>query len=211
MVRRRCRRRWRISLHVSPGSGARGLLRGRRTAKLLSPGPPAAGCLGLLARAEPPRALADLHLDLRVPAAGGRVIDAFACAVDITLDRALRRGRDRPRSRCQQDRMGALRWLGGSQDHRLLVADAPVPRRDERALPHAGLGLARGLFVGIVIVGNARIAERPPVLHHPLLDVLAIDLAMGNAAAAPVGLADMTGPALVAGVVNEFVARGDAA
>src|SRR5271156_4797347 len=107
--------------------------------------------------------------------------------------------------------MGALGRLGGSENHRLLVADAPVPWRDEGALPHAGLGLARRLFVRIVIMGKTHIAERPSVLHHPLLDVLAIALATGNAAPAPVDLADVTGPGLVVGVVDECVARGDAA
>ena len=67
--------------------------------------------------------------------------------------------------------------LGGAENGRLLVADAPVPRRDERALPHPGLGLARGLFVGVVVMGNPRIGQRPAVRHQPFLDVLAVDLA----------------------------------
>ena len=101
--------------------------------------------------------------------------------------------------------------LIGAEDRRLLVADAPVPRRDEGALPHAGLGFARGFFVGIVVMGDARIGQRPSVPHHPFLDVLAVDLAMRHLPAAPLGLADVAGPALVVGVVDEFVARGDAA
>src|ERR1700733_2828901 len=62
--------------------------------KRLSSGLAAAGRFGLVDRAEPARALADLHLDLRVPAAGRLVIDAFARAVDIALDGAVGRGRD---------------------------------------------------------------------------------------------------------------------
>src|ERR1700679_4201548 len=115
-------------------------------ARLLSPGLAAARGFGLFDRAEPARPLADFHLDLRIPAAGRLVIDAFARAVDISLDRAVGRGSDRSRSRRQQDRVGVLRRLGGSENDRLLVADAPVPWRDERAPPHAGLGLVRGLF-----------------------------------------------------------------
>src|SRR4051812_38531384 len=51
----------------------------------------AAGGLRLLDRAEPARALADLHLDLGVPAAGRGVIDALARGVDVALDGAVRR------------------------------------------------------------------------------------------------------------------------
>ena len=103
------------------------------------------------------------------------------------------------------------RRLDRAQDRRLLVADAPVPRRDEGALPHAGLGLARGFFIGLVVMGDAGIGQRPSVLHHPFLDVLAVDLAMRHLPAATLGLADVAGPALVVGMVDEFVARGDAA
>src|ERR1700738_1720410 len=55
-------------------------------AKLLPPGFAAARGFGVLDRAEPARALADVHLDLRVPAAGRLVVDAFAGAVDIAPD-----------------------------------------------------------------------------------------------------------------------------
>src|SRR6266567_3411465 len=103
-----------------------------RATGCLSPRLAAAGGLGLLDRAEPARALADLHLDLRVPAAGGRVIDAFPGTVDVALDGAVGRGRDRSGGRCLQDRVSVRRGLGGAEDGRLLVAFAPVPRRDER-------------------------------------------------------------------------------
>src|ERR1700722_12226337 len=79
---------------------------------VLSLGLAAAGGLGLVDRAEPARALADLHLDLGVPAAGGLVVDAFAGTVDIALDRAVGRGRDRPRGRRQQDGAGVVGRLG---------------------------------------------------------------------------------------------------
>src|ERR1700724_1024824 len=62
--------------------------------KRLSPGLAAARGFGFLDRAEPARALADLHPDLRVPAAGRLVIDAFAGTVDVALDGAVGRGRD---------------------------------------------------------------------------------------------------------------------
>ncbi len=55
----------------------------------------AAGGFGFLDRAEPARALGDLHLDLRIPAAGRLVKDAFAGAVDVALDGAVGRGRHR--------------------------------------------------------------------------------------------------------------------
>src|ERR1700722_7139663 len=58
----------------------------------LSLGLAAAGPFGVFDRAEPARALADLHLDLRIPAAGGLVIDAFAGAVDVALDGSFGRG-----------------------------------------------------------------------------------------------------------------------
>src|ERR1700694_1146683 len=95
--------------------------------KRLSPGLAAARGLGLVDRAEPARALADLHPDLRVPAAGGPVIDAFAGTVDVALDGAVGRGRHRSGRRSQQDRMGVGGRFGGPENSRLLVADAPVP------------------------------------------------------------------------------------
>src|ERR1700741_4323410 len=108
--------------------------------------------------------------------------------------------------------MRTFRRLGGAEDRGLLVADPPIPRRDERALPHAGLGFARGLLVILIVVGEARIGERPAASHQPFLDVLAVDLAARHQpAAAVVSLAGMAGPALVVGMLDEFVARGDAA
>src|SRR5664279_766599 len=178
----------------------------------LSLGLAAAGGFGVLDRTEPARALVDVHLDLRVPAAGWLVIDAFAGPVDIALDGAVGRRRDRTGRRRQQDGVGVGRRLGGAENGGLLVADPPVPRRDERALPHPGLGLARGLFVVVVIVGEPHIGQRPAALHQPFLDVLAVDLAARHDAAAAVGgLAHMAGPALVAGMLDQLVARGDAA
>src|ERR1700759_2119041 len=181
------------------------------TEKLLSLGLAAAGGFGLFDRTEPARALADFHLDLGVPAAGGLMVDAFAGPVDVALDGAVGRGRDRARGRRQQDRAGVFGRLGGSEDGGLLVADPPVPRRDEGALPHAGLGVARGFLVGIEIMREPDIGQRPSAFHHPFLDVLAVDLAARDLSASAVGLADMAGPALVADMLDEFVARGDAA
>src|SRR5258708_4661463 len=180
--------------------------------KPLPPGLAAAGGFGVIDRAEPARALTDMHLDLCIPAAGRLVIDAFAGPVDIALDGAVGRGRDRSRGRRQQDGVGILRRLGGSENGCLLVADAPVPRRDEGALPHPGLGLSRLLFVGVVIMGNPRIGQGPAVSHQPFLDVLAVDVTSRHGAAAAVdGLAGVTGPALVVGMLDELVARGDPA
>src|ERR1700676_2028782 len=56
-----------------------------------SPGLAAARGFGFIDRAEPARALADFHLDLRIPAAGRLVVDAFAGAVDVALDGAVGR------------------------------------------------------------------------------------------------------------------------
>src|ERR1700730_17720864 len=98
-----------------------------------------------------------------------------------------------------------------AHDRGLLVADAPVPRRDEGALPHPGLGFARGGFDGVVVMREAHIGQRPAVLHHPFLDVLAVDLAARDHAAAAIGRPDMTGPAFVLDMLCEFVARGNAA
>src|SRR6476619_5883286 len=107
--------------------------------------------------------------------------------------------------------MGVRRRLGGAQNGCLLVADAPVPRRDERALPHPGLGLARGLLLALVVARDPRQRQRPPVRHQPFLDVLAVGLAARHGAAAAVGDApDMTGPVLAAETLDQFVARGGA-
>src|SRR4051812_41171159 len=132
-------------------------------ANFLSFGLAAAGGFGVLCRTEPARALADMHLDLRIPAAGRLVIDAFAGAIDIALDGAIGRGRDRSRGRGQQNGVGMGRRFDGAENGGLLVADAPVPWRDERALPHPGLGLARGLFVGVVIMRETDKGQRPTV------------------------------------------------
>src|SRR5258705_13986439 len=101
---------------------------------LLSIGLAAARGFGVLDRAEPARALADMHLDLRIPAAGGLVKDAFAGSVDVALDGAVGRGRDCSRGRRQQDGSGVFGRVGGPENGRLLVADPPLPRRDEGAL-----------------------------------------------------------------------------
>src|SRR6185437_9579557 len=171
----------------------------------------AAGGFGFLDRAEPARALGDLHLDLRVPAAGRLVIDALARAVDITLDGAVGRGRDFAGSRSEQDGTGIRRRLGRAEDRGLLVAHAPVPRREEGALPHPGLGFARGLLVGVVVMREAGVGQRPAVRDQPFLDVLAIGLAARHGMAAAVDGAGVAGPASVAEMFDQFVPRGDAA
>src|SRR3954452_2382896 len=110
------------------------LLRGpEQRGKLLSSGLAAAGGFGVIDRAEPARALDNVHLDFRVPAAGWPVINAFARAVDVALDGAIGRRRDRTGGRRQQDSVGVRRRLERAEEGGLLVADAPVPRRDERA------------------------------------------------------------------------------
>src|ERR1700722_15288653 len=96
----------------------------------LSPGLAAAGGFGLVDRAEPARALGDFHLDLRIPAAGRLVVDAFAGAGDVALDGAIGGGGARSGGRGLQDRMRILRRLGGAEDGGLLVADPPVPGCD---------------------------------------------------------------------------------
>ena len=108
----------------------------------------------------------------------------------------------------------ALAFSGGLAAPRivgLLVADAPVPWRDERALPHPGLGFARGFFVGLVVAGDPDEGQRPAARHHPFLDVFAVDLAARDGAAAAIGRAGVAGPALVADMLDQFVARRDAA
>src|SRR5581483_3563394 len=108
--------------------------------------------------------------------------------------------------------MRAFRRLGGAEDGRLLVADPPIPGRDERALPHAGLGLARRFLVLVIVVREPRVRQRPAAPHHPFLDVLAVDVASRHDPAATVGgCAWMTGPRLVLCVLDQFVARRDAA
>src|SRR6478735_2860509 len=107
--------------------------------------------------------------------------------------------------------MGVLRRPGRAEDLRLLVAHAPVPGRDEGALPHAGLGLARGLLVGLVVVRDAGVGERPAARDQPFLDVLAVGLAARHDAAAAVGGTGVAGPGLVAGMLDQLVARGGAA
>src|SRR5687768_2100296 len=82
----------------------------------------AAGGLGLVDRTEPTRALVDVHLDFRIPAAGRLMIDAYAGTVDVALDGAVGRGRHRSRGRGQQDRARVLRRLDRAENGRLLVA-----------------------------------------------------------------------------------------
>src|SRR4051812_3381688 len=65
------------------GNAARLEPSGHRT--LLPPRFAAAGVLGVLHRAEPARALADMHLDLAVPDARRLVVEAFAAAVYVPL------------------------------------------------------------------------------------------------------------------------------
>src|SRR3954462_3660205 len=72
--------------------------------RLLSLGLAATRGFGFVDRTEPARALADLHLDLGIPAALGRVIDAFAGAVDVALDGALGVRRGGARGGGEQDR-----------------------------------------------------------------------------------------------------------
>src|SRR4051794_37286622 len=154
----------RTTMLFIPCLSSQRLLRGRRSGgKRLSPGLAAAGGFGVIDRAEPARALGDVHLDLRVPAAGRLVIDAFAGAIDVALDGAVGRGRDRSGGRGQQNGVGMGRRFDGAENGGLLVADAPIPWRDERALPHARLGLARGLFVGVVIMRETDKGQRPTV------------------------------------------------
>src|SRR5262249_8685122 len=106
------------------------------------------------------------------------------------------------------DRVRVRRRLGCAEDRRLLVAHAPVPRRDEGALPHAALGLARRLLVGLVVVREAGIGQRPAVRGPPFLDVLAPDLAARHGAAAAVDCAGVTGPRPGADMLDQLVARG---
>src|ERR1700744_5942128 len=175
-----------IMLKQEKGFTRAGAARKAPKARHLSFGFPAAGALGVLDRAEPAVALADLHLDLGVPAAFRRVKDAFAGAVDIALDGAVGRRRNRPGGRGQQDRVRVWRRLGRAQYRRLLVADTPVPWRDEGARPHPGLGFARGLLVGVVVMGAWEKGQPPAVLHHPFLDVLAVDSAARDITAAAI-------------------------
>src|SRR5262249_6610650 len=114
-------------------------------------------------------------------------------------------------SRSQQDGAGVLRRLGCAKDRGLLVAHAPVPWREEGALPHPGLGLARRMLVGLIITRDAGKGERPAVRHHPFLDVLAVGFAARHGAAAAIERAAVAGPAPVAEMLDQLVARGNAA
>ena len=121
-------------------------------------------------------------------------------------------GAHRSRSRRQQDRFGIFRRLDRAENGGLLVADAPVPWRDERALPHPGLGLARRFLIRLVVARDPRQRQRPAVRHQPFLNVLAVGLAARHGAAAAVGYRPgMTGPALAAEAFDQFVARRGAA
>src|SRR6202171_3816049 len=125
----------RVRNQSASGRKRRFLRGGDRQEKLLTPGLAAPRGFGVIDRTEPARALGDVHLDLRIPAAGRLVIDAFAGAVDVALDGAVGRGRDRSRRRRQQDGVGVVGGFGGPENGGLLVAPAPVPRGDEGALP----------------------------------------------------------------------------
>src|SRR3569833_1994568 len=107
--------------------------------------------------------------------------------------------------------MGAVRRLGRAENRGLLVADAPVPRRDEGALPHPGLGFARRLLGRLVVPGDAGKGQRPAVLHQPCLDVLAVDLAPGDLPAAPIDGTRMASPYLAVGMLDQLIACRDAA
>ncbi|GCC45338.1 hypothetical protein chiPu_0029241, partial [Chiloscyllium punctatum] len=96
--------------------------RSRASVSALTPRLAAAGGLGFLDRAEPARALGDLHLDLGVPAAARLVEDALAGTVDVALDGAVGRGRDRTGSGGEQDRVCTLRHFRGAEHGGLLVA-----------------------------------------------------------------------------------------
>src|SRR5258708_37091143 len=93
--------------------------------KPLPPRLAAAGGFGVIDRTEPARALGDMHLDLRIPAAGRLVIDAFAGPVDIALDGAVGRGSDRSQRRRQENRVGTGGRLGGPEKGGLLCSGAP--------------------------------------------------------------------------------------
>src|SRR4029077_11517496 len=93
----------------------------------------------------------------------------------------------------------------------LLVADAPVPWRDERALPHPGLGFARGFLIRLIVTRELFEGQRPAVRHQPFLDVLAVGLTARHGAAAAVDGPGLTGPALATEVLDQFVPCGDAA
>src|SRR4051794_41904738 len=68
------------------GSGYPLLLKEVTDITRLAFGLAAAGGFGVIDRAEPARAFADIHLDFGIPAAGRLVIDAFAGTVDVALD-----------------------------------------------------------------------------------------------------------------------------
>src|SRR6266480_5432177 len=61
-------------------------------------------------------------------------------------------------------------------------------------------------------MGKTHGGQRPSVLHQPFLDVLAVGFASRHQTAATVDdLTAATDPGLVVGVLDQFVARGDAA
>ena len=150
-----------------------------------------------------------------VPAAGRLVKDAFAGAVDVALDGAVGRGRDRAGSRGQRDRIGIVRRLHGRaedsgssllrtrQSHGAMKAPCHIP----------AFGLARsGLFVALRSLW--RCGQRPaPSRSSPAISGCPRHRPSQRAtrAAAAVDRAGAGSPALAAGVLGQFVARRSAA
>src|SRR5262245_36775543 len=103
-----------------------------------------------------------------------------------------------------------IRRFDGAQNGGLLVAHAPIPRRNEGALPHPGLGFARHLLAGLIIPGQAREGQRPAVRHQPFLDVFAIGLAACHGSAATIDRTGLAGPDLAPEALGDLIARGNA-
>src|SRR5450759_5705 len=175
----------------------------------LSPSASASGSFRLQGRAEPSLALAQVHIDARVPASAGLVIDALAIGSQVALDRAFRRRRSGGGCGAEQDLLRVRRDAGRAEHDGLLVAMPPVPRGDERAGPKTGARLAGlGLIVGVRVANKC---ECPSVPHHPFLNVLAINGAARERATVAIRSGDAAGPRLVANVADEFIAGADAA
>src|ERR1700757_3543911 len=94
--------------------------------------------------------------------------------------------------------------LGSAENRGLLVAHPPVPGRDEGALPHAGLGVASGGLVGVIVVRDAGVGQRPAASPQPFLDVLTVDLAARHGAAAPIDRSGVADPVLALGIFGEL-------
>jgi hypothetical protein len=80
---------------------------------------------------------------------------------------------------------------GCAQHHRADVPMPPGPRCDKSANPNAGLGRSGYGFIRIVPVAVSDERHGPAVPHHPLPNILAINLTGRKASPVSIGAADV--------------------